>query len=343
MMQSNGWTGATPQVLPPGKIAVEQQGITPPTEIFLAGSLGMIRGLGDPSSVNYGSVLVPLPATSNTTPFQTLSNQFSGFINCALDGGTTPQGNLCQSALQLNTTDLRLRSTSLYNGGTYTLDATSAALRFVMSGGTDWQILPATGGGTGIIALNANGCTDWRVMGGNIANGTKQFIGCGGLIFSSCHLTGATTGQPNVIDGGGLLMSNCYIDSCPPGSPCLLQYSGGGGSLWSGTRFFQNTAAVTGIPVVNITSHTGQSGLTFQGGIGNVNGAGSSFSAFMAGANQNDICVNVHFNAGFTGGGDFGGFFDTNLPGYFSGLVVAGNTLPNVAPILNNTTTAGGQ
>src|SRR5215469_8724005 len=25
MMQSNGWTGATPQVLPPGKIAVEQQ------------------------------------------------------------------------------------------------------------------------------------------------------------------------------------------------------------------------------------------------------------------------------------------------------------------------------
>lgn len=297
---ANPGGGITPQKVPLGRCAISQT-FVPPAGVILDGYGNAVMG-GTFNPNASGSWLCPTASFTGSQVVR-LDNEWSGVRNLNIDAGTT-----VFSAIQVNAADCQfdgcsaLRGAASLNGITF--DSTTNAQRLCLSGPWDIRCFVTDSTVTALQALGG----DWIAKGGRVTHGGKVINVLGGqwlgVHFTHSSASGAVSALSNVHDSGGSIYSGCYFDSCSADATCLLNLDGTNSSCFFGCRYYQNTAGVTGIPVVLGAGRSGGAGTVIVGGWVKVGGAtGSSFTAFFepsTGVPNYDIVTGVMSEQSFT-------------------------------------------
>jgi hypothetical protein len=258
-------------------------------------------------SATTGTVIVPQTGNAPSALVK-LSNNSTGLQDLTVNALTSSGSSY---GVQITGDYCYVFNVEIDGGSNTTLDSTGAAALSLLN-----IIVNTKAANSSVICLNVAGGSDWVVANSRFIYGTKN-ITAGGAIWTNVHFTGNSNGSANVIDNGGLVFTSCYFDSCSASANALIDRSGASHpSSYSGCRFYQNTASVSGIPLIAESSSIGA---IFNSIFSLISQGSSSWSSLVANPLTTTLVSNITCDSSFTTS-----LYSGGSPGFSKSVVVSG-------------------
>ena len=275
-LATSGFTGITPDILPPGLLLVQSPIVIPPGITLNASGRGFSGGnetgtILQPASgglVGGTFTLSSIVGAPTVNALVTLGVN-SGIMNMCVDALLYSAGNAAPIAVYYASIKARIWNCLIAGGSLASLYGDLGGRTFNI-GFSD--IDPSSGTNTYITDSQAYAWvhldTDLISTSVRTLSGAKVFNGGGAMHGGSCHYNGASgqaANQPgggevvggpgypvtaNTYDGGGQTFSGVYFDSCDPTSNCWIDRTGAATpSSYGNVKFYNNTHGISGIPI----------------------------------------------------------------------------------------------